>query len=329
MRNPRRTAAASHEVRVNNMYYHPIILWLIHHFRAFVYGFGELVRSPLASTMTIAVIGVTLALPTGFYLLLQNFQTISQTWDATPTISLYLKKNISNDQISQLIKQLRNQRNIKKVRYISPQEGLSEFKKITSLNELSTIVQTNPLPPVIVVTPTHYFQSPSHLKTLLEYLKKITTVEITQLDMAWVKRLYHLIAIGDRIFYMLVILFSMGIIFIIGNTIRLTTQNHRQEIIILKLIGATHGFIRRPLLYRGLMYGFFGGCFAALLVGTMLWWLESPTKNLAQTYNSIFVLNGLSWKAGFYILLNSSLLGLLGSWVAVQKHLIATECIKQ
>lgn len=305
--------------------YHPVVLWFIHHFRSCIYGFGELLRAPLSTAMTIAVIGVALALPAGLYLLLQNFQTISKPWHSDPSISLYLKLDTSNHDIKKLITQLKQKPMINTVRYISPQEGLVEFKKNAAFDDLLSISETNPLPPVIVITPAKNFQTPTALKNLLAKLKSISAVDIAQLDMTWIKRLYYLISIGDRIFYMLAILFSFGVILIVGNTIRLTTQNHRQEIIILRLVGATNAFIRRPLLYRGLMYGFFGGCFATLLVGLMLWFLESPARLFAQTYDSAFSLNGLSLKAGINILIVSALLGLVGSWIAVQRHLSAPE----
>ena len=301
--------------------YNSMVLWIIHHFRACIYGFGDLVRAPLSSMMTIAVIGVTLSLPVGFYLLLQNFRVISKPWHNAPTISLYLKQNIAQDQITPLMQQLKENPTIKNVRYISPQEGLEELKKMAAVGDLVSATETNPLPSVLVVTPVKNSQTPAHLQNLVEQLQKITAVDTVQLDIAWIKRLSYLISIGNRIFYLLALLFSIGVMLIVGNTIRLTTENHRQEIIILKLVGATNGFIRRPLLYRGLMYGFFGGCVAALLVGIMLWCLASPAQHLAQTYGSAFTLSGLSWKIAGNILLSAALLGLFGSWAAVQKHL--------
>ena len=224
--------------------------------------------------------------------------------------------------ISQFTAQLKNQKNIQTIEYISPEKGFQSLKNSSNFGDILGTLKTNPLPAVLVVTPTKNNESPNQLEKMVSTLKNTSLVDIAQIDMDWVKRLYYLMAIGNRIIDTLGILFSIAVILIVGNTIRLTTQNHRQEITILKLIGATNGFIRRPLLYRGFMYGFFGGCLATLLVGCMLWALAGPSNDLAQTYGTTFTINGLHWNNEFIILAASAFLGLLGAWIAVRKHLI-------
>lgn len=311
----------------SNNQFNPIIAWLLNHIRACMYGFGEIVRAPLASIMTIAVIGVSMSLPSGFFLLLQNFQSISKPWDDTPSISLYLKQGISNNQIKQMLDDLKKRNDVKTVTYISPQQGLNEFKKTTEFSEFTKTLKDNPLPGVILVTPIEKEQSPTDMQNLLVDLKAIPAVDFAQLDIAWVKRLYYLITIGKRVIYTIALLFGIGVILIVGNTIRLTTQNHRQEIIILKLVGATNAFIRRPLLYRGLIYGLLGGCLAWLFVSLMLWWLSTPALRLADTYGSAFSIQGLGPITGLSILLISGTLGFLGSWLAIRRHLTAPESL--
>jgi cell division transport system permease protein len=233
----------------------PLTLWLLNHCRAFVFSIGDIVRSPIASILTLAVIGIAMALPTGMLVLLRNFQIISQHWQGQPSISLYLKQNTNQQQINTLIKTLTANPAIAKVDYISPNTGLKNFEQQTHFDQLVKQLKQNPLPPVIVVTPTPNHQSPEKLQTLLNFIKTMPGVDVGQLDLAWVKRLYYLISLGQRFTYTLAMLFALAVILIIGNTIRLTTQNHRQEIIVLRLIGATTSFIRRPLLYRGVLYG--------------------------------------------------------------------------
>lgn len=306
-------------------YFKPFIGWIINHIRACVYGFGEVVRAPLTSIMTVAVIGVAMSLPTGFYLLLQNFQSISKPWNDTPSISLYLKQDPGNKRINEIINDLKNHDDIKTVKYISPQQGLNEFKKVIAFGNLADTLKNNPLPPVIVITPKTDHHTPSDMQSLFVDLKAMPIVDFAQFDMAWVKRLYYLITIAKRIIYTITVLFGIGVTLIVGNTIRLTTQTHRQEITLLKLVGATHAFIRRPLLYRGLMYGAFGGCLAWLLVGLILWWLSNPIAHLAETYGTTFSIQGLNLLTSLAILFISTMLGFLGSWFAIRHHLTAPE----
>lgn len=305
--------------------FNPILGWIINHIRACVFGFGEVIRAPLASIMTIAVIGVAISLPAGLYLLLQNFQALSKPWNDTPSISLYLKQGTATAQINQIVADLKQRHDIKTVKYISPQQGLNEFKKTTAFGDLADTLKNNPLPAVIVVTPTKAHQTPTDMESLFVNLKAMPSVDFTQLDMAWVKRLYYLLTIGKRVIYTSAILFGIGVILIVGNTIRLTTQTHREEIAILKLVGATNAFIRRPLLYRGFMYGLLGGYLAWLLVSLILWWLANPAVHLVTTYGAMFTMQGLNAITGLTIALISATLGFLGSWLASQLHLRAPE----
>jgi cell division transport system permease protein len=299
--------------------------WYTHHLQALMIGLGDLLRKPFASLMTLMVIGVAMALPSGLYILLNNLQSINQHWNNKPSLSLYLVKGAPDYQITAMLTDLKRNKNIASVKYVSPKEGLETFKQVTQFKDVLADLNQNPLPGVIVVTPIRSQQSPARLQKLLSHLQQYPQVKIGQLDMAWVKRLYYIITIGERITYSLALLFGIGVLLIIGNTIRLTIQRHHEEMRILKLVGATDAFIRRPMLYRGLLYGFFGGIVAWILVALMLWWLKSPAQSLAQSYNHNLVLSGLTFFSGFAILFGTALLGLLGAWLAGHRQLRALD----
>ncbi|MGD8406998.1 MAG: FtsX-like permease family protein, partial [Thiohalophilus sp.] len=111
------------------------------------------------------------------------------------------------------------------------------------------------------------------------------------------------------------------VLLVVGNTIRLAIQNRRDEIVIIKLIGGTDAFIRRPFLYTGFWYGLFGGVIAWLLVSVSLWILNDPVEKLAGLYQNSFSLSGLNAQTTGILLLSGVLLGLIGSWIAVGRHL--------
>ena len=167
--------------------------------------------------------------------------------------------------------------------------------------------------------------NPQALQHLLMQLKQRPQVDLGQLDQMWVKRLYYLIAFGQRVTYALALLFSIGVLLIIGNTIRLTTQSHKQEIMILKLIGATHAFIRRPFLYRGLLYGFFASILAWILVSLFLWWLEIPAQALANSYDNAITFQGLSPQTALIMIIIACCLGTCGAWLAARRHFRSPE----
>lgn len=297
--------------------------WILSHFRAFFYGLGELVRHPFASFMTLLVIGIAIALPAGLYFLLENIQSLGKDFSGTPTISLYLKSSTQDPEILKNV--LQKMPDIQKITVISPEEGLREFEQQTKVDNIAQLLQKNPLPTVLVVTPTPEAQNPEKIGSLATQLRKIPEIADVQFDMTWVKRLYYIVLTAQRLAFILGILFGVGVILIIGNTIRLTTQNHREEINLLKLVGASSAFIRRPLLYRGVLYGLFGSILALVIITIMSEWLKSPIEALAQTYHINIDFSGPSFSDVLLILGLSCLFGLIGSWFAVQRHLFRRE----
>ena len=106
-----------------------------------------------------------------------------------------------------------------------------------------------------------------------------------------------------------------------GNTIRLAIQHYHTEIEVTKLVGGTDSFIRRPFLYSGILYGLAGGLFAALILDFLLLWLQSPLNYLMTSFNARFEMPGLNVGQTVLLLLCSTLLGYVGSWLAVTRRL--------
>ncbi|MCH9769799.1 MAG: permease-like cell division protein FtsX [Gammaproteobacteria bacterium] len=303
----------------------PFSNWLRCHGRACLYAMHEMVHAPFATLMTLAVIGIAMALPSSLYVFLKNVQNLEPVLKGRPTISLYLNANTNPLRQRMLISQLKNNPAVQRVRYISPQEGLDQFKKITHFEAALSALNHNPLPGVIIVTPSEKIITPVALVSLAKQLSTLNTVSSTQVDMAWVKRLYYILTLSRRITYAIAFLFGCGVILIVGNTIRLSMQKHREEISILKLIGAKPAFIRRPLLYRGLFYGVLGGYIAWILISLIVWWLKTPADLLAKTYGNRFFIQNLNALTSLSIIGICGLLGFIGSWLVLRQHLNAPE----
>lgn len=297
--------------------------WRLHHKQSLKEACQELLKKPLASLMTLVVIAIAVALPSGLFVGLQNLQAITKNWNHQASISLYLKKGAPEFEVNTLMSEMKKNTAVETVRYISPDEGLADFQRITQVGNALEQLKQNPLPGVIVVTPTKHFESPEKLKLLLSQYQSSSAVQSAQMDLAWVHRLYYIVSLGKRVTYTLASLFCLGVLLIIGNTIRLTIEHHYEEMTILKLIGATDAFIRRPILYQGLLYGLLGGLLAWAVVGAGMLWLEFPAQELASSYSKTMILNGLSFFSGITMVIVSMCLGLLGAAFAAHRKLKA------
>lgn len=293
--------------------------WLGHHLQVFLSSLGQLLRTPLPSLMTAAVIGIALALPAGLYVLLENARQISEGWDGSVQLSLFLKPDISQAEAEQIAADLRLHPEIAQVRVISRNQALDEYKQLSGFSNVLESLQTNPLPAVLVIQP--HSNSPNVAKELVNELKQNTAVEIAQFDMRWLKRLFAIMAMVQRGISILGALLALAVLLIIGNTIRLAIYNRRDEIEVNKLFGATDAFIRRPFLYSGLWYGFVGGLIAWLLLQISFWALQTPAKRLVALYYSDYQIIVLTFNETLLLLFAGTLLGLGGAWLAVSRHL--------
>jgi cell division transport system permease protein len=299
--------------------------YFTHHLWVLVSSLGTLWRTPLATLMTAAVIGIALALPAGLHVLLQNVQQLSTGWEGTAQMSLFLKQGVPEKRIQSLAEKLRGWDGVAEVRYISREQALAEFRELSGFGGALESLDENPLPAVLVLRPTTEAAEPAQMELLLGRVKQLESVDLAQLDMEWVRRLSGIIEVGKRGVLLLAGLLGMAILLVVGNTIRLTILSRTQEIIVTKLIGATNAFIRRPFLYTGIWYGLMGGVLAWLLVAILLGLLSDPVSRLSFLYNSQFSLGGLDLETVAILLGSGVTLGLLGSWLAVGKHLQAIE----
>lgn len=297
------------------------VSWLAQHAQACLFSAGQLFRNPGSSFLTAAVIGIALALPAGFYLLLANAEQVTGAWGGAARISLFLKTEVDETRGRALAAELAANPGIAEVQYISREEALAEYRQSSGFAEALAALPENPLPAVILLAPVGNTLSDGAAEALVAELRARPEVDTGQFDRQWVQRLLALLDILKRATLVLAGVLALAVLLIVGNTIRLAIINRRAEIEINLLFGATNAFVRRPFLYSGLLHGAAGALLAWLLLALALRAMSGPVARLADLYGSAFVLAGLSGRAVGVLFACGALLGLVGSWVAVHRHL--------
>ena len=295
------------------------------HLRVSLASLGRLYVQPAATLMTAAVIAIALALPVGLYIALDNVGKLSSDWGGSTQISLFLHTSVNKTDAQKLMQRLKKHKNIKKIELIDKEQGLKQFRETSGFGDALKYLDDNPLPIVLIVHPKITENQPDKTTRLVKELGKNKLVELAQLDVQWVKRLYTLLEIANRSIWVISSMLGIAVLLIVGNTIRLDIQNRREEIEVSKLIGASDSFIRRPFLYTGLWYGVIGGVLAWIITFISLILIESPVHKLASLYHSDFRLSGLGFGNTLLLILISCALGLIGSWIAVSRHLKEIE----
>ena len=298
--------------------------WSTHHAGCVSDSLLRLLRTPLSSILTMAVLAIALALPGGLYVLSQNMLSLSTHWDTDTQLTLYLTRDTSDEDGKALSEKLAKDARFAHAAFLSRDQALEEFRQMTAFQNALEHVAENPLPAVILLTPATALTTEQLAQMRQELLDK-QEVELAQLDLEWIKRMRGIIEIIQRAILIVGIILAIAVVLVVGNTIRLEIENRRDEIIITKLFGATHAYIRRPFLYDGMWYGLMGGLLASLLIAAAMWLLSEPVFRLINLYQSNFtpVFPGVIFITA--ITLGGALLGYLGAWSAVSQHLYKIE----
>jgi cell division transport system permease protein len=300
-------------------------VYLGRHAQVLVGSLGRVAGQPLAAFMTMAVIGVALALPLLLNVFLQNARTASGHLNDAFDLSVYLDKKADAGRAQALAKQLRLRGDVAAVRVISAEEALNEFRGDSGFGKALDALKDNPLPDTLVITPTLDAGTPQGTETLRAAIAAMPDVQIVQLDTDWIKRLQAILDLIRHAVMLTGALLGVGVVLIVSNTIRLDILNRRAEIEVMKLVGASDGFTRRPFLYSGLWYGLGGGVLAIILVSVGTLFLEKPVAQLSVLYGSGFRLEGLSLVSMLEVLAAAAALAWAGSWLAVGRHIRAIE----
>ena len=295
------------------------------HAQVLIGSLGRIVHQPFAALMTMGVIAVALALPLFLSLILQNARSATGNWNEAYDLSVYMDKKAGAARVQSLAKQLRQRGDVATVRIITAEQALAEFRSDSGFGSALDALTDNPLPDTLVVTPTLSSSTPQGTESLKSAIAAMSDVQTVQIDTEWVKRLHAMLDLLRRVVLLTGGLLGLGIVLIVSNTIRLDILNRRAEIEVMKLVGASDGFTRRPFLYTGVWYGLGGGLLALLLVGIASTVLARPVAQLAFLYGSAFSLEGLKILTGLAVLGLSVALSWIGSWLAATRHIRAIE----
>lgn len=299
--------------------------WSARHAQTLVGSLGRIAQQPMAAAMTMAVIAVALALPLLLNVFMDNTRAATAGWNQAFDLSVYMDKKATGARAQALAKQLRGRSDVEAVRVITAAEALAQFRTASGFGSALDALSDNPLPDTLVVTPAPAASTPEGLEALKNGIAAAPDVQTVQADTEWVKRLHALMDIVNRVLWLTAALLALGVVLVVANTIRLDILNRRTEIEVMKLVGATDGFARRPFLYSGIWYGLGGGLLALLLVGIAVGLLAGPVRRLAGLYGSEFHLRGLGFGPSVVVLGVAVALGWLGSWLAASRHIKAIE----
>ncbi len=296
------------------------VLHLWRHLTCCQSEFVRLVRQPLGSLMTVAAIGLALALPAGLSTALGNVEGLAAAWGEARSFSAYLKPEVGIAGAEQLAEDLERDPVVGNVRRISPREALAILEGRGEFAGAAETLDDNPLPWTLVVTPAPTAADNDFL-ALQETVSTLDQVDQVRADTQWLQRMSAMLALAGQALLLVMVMILVALIVVIGNTVRLEIQRQRDAIEVLSLLGASRGYMRRPYLYQGFWYGLGGGLVAVVLVRLGMWALGDSFAELMTLYDSGRALQGARWEQELLTLGVGAAIGWLGAWRAVAGQL--------
>ncbi len=295
--------------------------WLFRHAQAALGALGRFMRAPLAALMSVAVIGIAAALPALLYVLVDNAGRLLTSWEGAGTLSLFLRPEVEDAAARTLAARIRARTDVADVRLIGREQGLAEFRRLSGFGAALDALGDNPFPTVLVVHAAPSGTGAEQAVALARELQQVPEAEVAQADLDWVRRFQGFAAVAERITLVLAAFLAAGVLFVVGNILRLEIRSRQAEIEITALVGGTAAFIRRPFLYLGMWLGLLGGLLGWLLTLIGIAAVDAPVARLADLYQSGFVMQGGGFALFGAMAGGGTLLGLAGAWLAVARQL--------
>lgn len=227
---------------------------------------------------------------------MEKRQSVAAQWYPTPQLTVYLDKALDNDAAQGVINTLQAEDGVEKVNYLSRDEAMGEFRNWSGFGGALDMLEENPLPAVAIITPKLNFQSSQTLTSLRDRVAAVHGVSEVRMDDSWFARLVALTSLAGQVATTIGILMIVAVFLVIGNSVRLSIFSRRETINVMKLIGATDGFILRPFLNGGALL-------SLILSQALVWKLSAAVDQVATVFGTRFAVTGLTWDESLLLLI--------------------------
>lgn len=266
-------------------------------------------RSPLLSSLSVVTIAFSLFAFGLFGLLVLNVDRALRGVEEHVEIVAFLADGTLPESISAAMGDISAFPEVARVDQVSPEQALARAR--AELPEFQDVFDASFLPASLEIRLKEGHRDPATVKEVTQRIQTYPFVDDVRYGEDWVKKLYDIRNIAGAAGIALGLLFAAVAVIIIGTTIRMTVLARSREISIMRLVGATDGFVRMPFLIDGFLKGLIGGLLALLLT----WGANALiSHNLIQTF---FFDPGIA----FLGVLGGGIIGLLGSALSVGRHL--------
>jgi cell division transport system permease protein len=272
------------------------------------------------------LIGIALALPGALYLLQANLAAMLEGWEGRPGLTVYFNADAELAEAEAVQETLTGHAGIQRLTLVTPEQALAAFQGFAGLSDALAGLERNPLPISLRVTVGDGLAA-GELDELAYRLRQDPAVDEVSIERSWLERLQAMTELVRRLGLVLTVLFGLGAVLVTSTSVRLAIESRLEELKVMKLVGATDAYIRRPFLYCGLFYGLGGAVVGGMVISTLLLVLEPPLTRLFGSYGTPPEVIGLAPLFFVALLLLGAVLGVGGALLAARQRLVRLEVI--
>jgi cell division transport system permease protein len=281
-------------------------------------AFQSFRRNSFMSIASVATVTLSLFILGIFMVMAANLDYFAENLESQVQISIYLKDDLSQDQIQSVSSRLKNLPDVKKITFTNKDQAMDALKERMKDQPgiLNALEGKNPLPSSYEIT----FTNPESVKKTARIVADYPEVESTHYGQEIIEQLFRITTIIRWGGIALIIFLTLATLFIISNTIRLTVFARRKEIAIMKYVGATNWFIRWPFLLEGLILGFVGGVIADVLLAQFYEFVTVAIHSslaflpMVSMYPFLYHVSGV-------LLIISMIIGAIGSTISLKRYM--------
>ena len=283
-------------------------------------AFQDIVNNRFLNVVTVITIGLAVLIVSSFALLFINTEALLNSWKKGIRVLVYLKPEATDANRLDLNYQLQRIDGVQETRFVSKAKALLFLKeKMKHQSSLLDNLKTNPLPDAFEIRIKTSSQEMKEVETLAGKIEDLPHVEHVEYGQHWIKRLTNITGVFKLVGYAMGSLFLMATLFIIANTIRLVLYSRKEEIEIMKLVGATHRFIKAPFYIEGLVLGALGSMIGIVTLYAAYQFVLSKFQQ--GLFDGAFEVSFLSSAQALGIIFGSMLVGWLGCFLSLKQFL--------
>ncbi len=280
----------------------------------------DILEHRFLSTVTVVTISISILIASAFTLFFINANAIVNSWKKGIRIMVYLKPDIPDIKVTAVQRAIQEMKGVKDVQFISKKEALKRLKdQLKRQSSLLDNLKENPLPDAFEIRLKASFQNQDKIRKLAARLESLQPVDEVEYGQVWLGRFTNILNLFRLTGFAMGSLFLVATVLIVANTIRLVLYSRQKEVEIMRLVGATDGFIKAPFYIEGLMQGALGGIIGLGVLFVLFTFISS---NMGQELtSSLLTIRFLSWETFLGIWGSSMFVGWIGCFVSLKQFL--------